>query len=84
MLARLTCASVRTRLAKDCLTRARRIFDLLADDPHDAAVREHRFHEGLWGVRLRDRYENWIILWQEGAIAGDDVVVRYLGPDTLT
>lgn len=67
----------------DLLEAARQVLDLISADPGDAAVRERRFDEGLWGTRVRGKAEDWIILWREGPADSDSVVVRYVGPDTL-
>lgn len=61
------------------LEAVRHTIDLLGSDPG-----ERRFTTGLWGVRIRDRTEDWIVLWEEHTDDKELVVVRYLGPDSFT
>jgi len=55
--------------------------DGLETDPGSAAVRRRSFGAGLWGIPVRDRTDDWLIVW-EGDPADDDlIVIRYLGVD---
>lgn len=55
--------------------------DLLESDPASAAARRRSFGEGLWGIPVRDRSDDWLIIWEHDAEGDDLVVVRYLGTD---
>jgi hypothetical protein len=53
--------------------------DLLETDPGGARCRRRSFTGGLWGIPVRDRTDEWVIVWEQ-----DDegiVRVRYLGDD---
>lgn len=53
--------------------------DSLEADPGDSRARRRSFIGGLWGIPVRDRDDNWLIIWEQ-----DDagiVRVRYLGAD---
>jgi hypothetical protein len=55
--------------------------DALEADPGAAAVRRRSFGGGLWGIPVRDRTEDWLIIWEHDPGAGDVIVIRYLGAD---
>ncbi len=55
--------------------------DLLEADPTNASARHRSFGDGLWGISVRDRFDDWLIIWEHEAENSDLVVVRYLGPD---
>ncbi|MCI0688818.1 MAG: hypothetical protein L0Y54_16525 [Sporichthyaceae bacterium] len=55
--------------------------DRLEADPGDAAVRRRSFRDGLWGIPVRDRTEDGLIIWEYYTHEQDMVVVHYLGPD---
>ncbi|WP_449060878.1 type II toxin-antitoxin system RelE/ParE family toxin [Planomonospora algeriensis] len=55
--------------------------DLLEADPGDGRVRRRSFRDGLWGVPVRDRSEDWLIIWEQDPDDADVVIVRYLGAD---
>jgi hypothetical protein len=55
--------------------------DALEADPGSAGVRRRSFRDGLWGIPVRDRSEDWLIVWERDPEADDVVVVRYLGAD---
>lgn len=55
--------------------------DVLEDDPAAAAARRRSFGDGLWGIPVRDRSDDWLIIWEYDDHDSELVVVRYLGPD---
>ena len=55
--------------------------DTLETDPGNAVVRRRSFGDGLWGIPVRDRSEDWLIIWERDPTAEDLIVVRYLGAD---
>jgi hypothetical protein len=55
--------------------------DILEADPGDAQARRRSFGGGRWGVPVRDRSDDWLIVWERDTEADDLVVVRYLGTD---
>ncbi len=55
--------------------------DELEADPRSARARRRSFGDGLWGIPVRDRTEDWLIVWERDPEADDLVVVRYLGTD---
>ena len=55
--------------------------DALEADPGSAAVRRRSFSDGLWGIPVRDRTDDWLIIWERDPAADNLVVVRYLGTD---
>jgi hypothetical protein len=55
--------------------------DALEADPGAAAVRCRSFGDGLWGISVRDRTEDWLIVWEHDPDADDVIVIRYLGAD---
>jgi hypothetical protein len=55
--------------------------DALEADPGAAAVRRRSFGDGLWGIPVRDRTEDWLIIWEHDPDADDVIVIRYLGAD---
>jgi hypothetical protein len=53
--------------------------DILEADPGDSRARRRSFTGGLWGITVRDRTDDWLIIWEH-----DDqgiIRVRYLGAD---
>lgn len=52
--------------------------DALETDPGSAVVRRRSFGDGLWGIPVRDRSEDWLIIWERDPAAEDLIVVRYL------
>ncbi len=53
--------------------------DMLEADPGGAQARRRSFTGGKWGIPVRDRTDDWLIVWEQ-----DDegiVRVRYLGKD---
>jgi hypothetical protein len=55
--------------------------DTLEADPGDARVRRRSFREGRWGIPVRGRSDDRLIIWEEDPDQDDVVVVRYLGAD---
>jgi hypothetical protein len=55
--------------------------DALEADPGSAAVRRRSFGDGLWGISVRDRTDDYLIIWEPDPSEDDLVVVRYLGID---
>ena len=50
--------------------------DALEKDPGSAAVRRRSFSDGLWGIPVRDRTENWLIIWERDPAASDLIAIR--------
>jgi hypothetical protein len=44
-------------------------------------VRRRSFGDGLRGIPVRDRTDDWLIIWERDPAADDVVVVRYPGTD---
>ena len=55
--------------------------DLLEADPSSAACRKRSFGGGLWGIPVRDRHDDWLIVWEHDPAENDVVRVRYIGAD---
>jgi hypothetical protein len=55
--------------------------DLLESDPVSASARRRSFGDGLWGIAVRDRSDDWLIIWEHDAEDDELIVVRYLGAD---
>jgi hypothetical protein len=53
--------------------------DILEADPGDARARRRSFSGGVWGIPVRDRSDDWLIIWEQDE-AGI-IRVRYLGAD---
>lgn len=59
---------------------ADQVFDWLEEQPVNVRARAHAFTNGVHAVTATIAEEEWLLLWEyEGA----DVVVRYLGENTL-
>jgi hypothetical protein len=56
------------------------VLDMLEADPGQAAVRRHRFSNGLRCVVIEGPDEDWAVLWEPHPEETDTVVVQYLGP----
>jgi hypothetical protein len=52
--------------------------DILEGDPGSAEARRRSFGDGRWGIPIRTRTDDWLLIWEL-----DDAVpvVRYLGDD---
>jgi hypothetical protein len=55
--------------------------DALENDPGDAAARRRSFGDGLWGIPVRDRSQDWLIIWERDPAADNLIAIRYLGAD---
>lgn len=55
--------------------------DALEADPSSAACRKRSFGGGLWGIPVRDRTDDWLIVWEHDPEGADVIRVRYLGTD---
>jgi hypothetical protein len=55
--------------------------DDLEADPGSAEARRRSFGDGLWGIPVRDRSDDWLIIWEHDPDAANIVVVHYLGAD---
>lgn len=55
--------------------------DLLESDPADASARSRSLGDGLRGIPVRDRSDDWLLIWEHDAGDSDRIVVRYLGAD---
>jgi hypothetical protein len=55
--------------------------DLLEADPTDASARRRSFGDGLWGIPVRDRTDDWLVIWEHDSDDSELIVVRYLGTD---
>jgi hypothetical protein len=53
--------------------------DIIEADPGDARGRRRSFTGGVWGIPVRDRTDDWLILWEQD----EEGVVRvlFLGQD---
>ncbi|MBO0822340.1 MAG: hypothetical protein J2P27_00605 [Actinobacteria bacterium] len=54
--------------------------DQLEADPTCAACRQRSFGGGLWGITIRDRQDDWLVIWEPDE--DDAGVVRVLRLDT--
>ena len=66
--------------ARETVRRLWEALDTLAGDPASVRVRTRSYQAGPWGFVVRDRDEDWLILWQAGPDSGE-VTVLYIGPD---
>jgi hypothetical protein len=55
--------------------------DLLEADASSAACRKRSFGGGLWGVPVRDRHDDWLIVWEHDEVEPEIIRVRYIGAD---
>ncbi len=62
------------------LRRVNEALDMLEADPGQAAVRRHRFTNGLWCVVVAGPAEEGAVLWELHPDEPETVVVQYLGP----
>jgi hypothetical protein len=63
---------------EDLLERIEDAIDALAGDPGSKSSRKRAFRGGTFGITVRDRDDDWLIVWEYDA---DVIVVRYIGPD---
>lgn len=59
---------------------ADRVFDWLEETPVNVRARAHQFTTGERAVVAHVAGDDWLIIWEYD---GSDVVVRYLGQNTL-
>jgi hypothetical protein len=74
-------AALEKQAAKDLLDEIDDAVDLLEADPANALARRRSFRDGLWGIPVRGRADDWLVVWEHDSDDEDLVVVRYLGPD---
>lgn len=55
--------------------------DRLEADPGSRDCRRRSFGEGRWGITVRDRSDDLLIIWERDQDREDLVHVRYLGED---
>jgi hypothetical protein len=55
--------------------------DQLEADPGSAAARRRAFAGGAWGITVRTRDDDWLVIWEPDPSEDDVIRVRYLGPD---
>jgi hypothetical protein len=57
------------------------VFDELEKNPGQASLRRHRWSDPpVWGVAIRSRREELLVLWSMETFDGEQtVVVRYIG-----
>jgi hypothetical protein len=63
---------------RDLLEHIEDAIDALADDPGGRDSRKRAFRGGTFGISVRDRDDDWLIIWEHD---GDVIAVRYIGPD---
>ena len=54
--------------------------DALEAEPGSATGRRF-FGGGLWGIPVRDRTDDWLIIWEREPTSDDLIIIRYLGTD---
>lgn len=58
------------------------VLDALERDPGEAWLRMHRWLDPpLWGVTVRARGDDWLILWHLSDEDSERVIVDYIGSD---
>jgi hypothetical protein len=67
--------------SQDLLNAIDDALDQLEEDPGDKRCRQRSFGGSLWGVTVRDRSEDWLIIWEHDQDREDLVHIRYLGAD---
>lgn len=55
--------------------------DQLESDPGDKRCRQRSFGGGLWGMMVRSRSDDRLIIWERDQDRDDLIHVRYLGGD---
>ena len=74
--------SYRDVVDEDLLDGLDAVFDELEKDPGQAWLRRHRWSDPpLWGLTVRGRREESLVLWSVETFDGEQtVVVHYVGP----
>jgi hypothetical protein len=62
----------------ELLERIEDAIDALAADPGSKGSRRRAFRGGGFGITVRSREDDWLIIWE---LDGDVIAVRYIGPD---
>ncbi len=62
----------------ELLGRIEDAIDALADDPGGKDSRKRAFRGGGFGITVRSRDDDWLIIWEHD---GNAIVIRYIGPD---
>ena len=70
--------------ARGMLDRIDAAVDVVESTPGDAAPRRRSYGDGLWGIPVRDRNDDWLIIWEHDAEDDDLIIVRYLGVDPFS
>jgi hypothetical protein len=65
----------------DLLGRIEDVIDALSEDPGSRGSRRRGFRGGTFGITVRDRDDDWLIIWEPDPAKDEVVVVRYIGPD---
>lgn len=55
--------------------------DLLESDPGSAAARHKSYTAGVWGIPVRTRTDDWLVIWEHDHDDPGIVVVRFIGQD---
>ncbi len=55
--------------------------DLLEEDPGDKRCRVRSFSGALWGIPVRDRSDDWLLIWEQDPDDSEVIRVRYIGRD---
>jgi plasmid stabilization system protein ParE len=67
---------------KELLAALRDELTALADNPGSARSRERPFPRiRAWGITVRDRYSDWLILWQHAPDHPETIGILYIGSD---
>lgn len=67
--------------ASDLLDAIDEALDRLEDDPGGKVCRQRSFRDGRWGITIRSRSDDWLIVWERDQGREDLIHVRYLGDD---
>jgi prevent-host-death family protein len=64
-----------------CSTQIDDAVDLLESDPGSAAARHKSYTAGVWGIPVRTRTDDWLVIWEHDHDDPGIVVVRFIGQD---